>query len=51
MAETISFWSTDTVIRAINRLEMLGLLISDKRYNKLLNHTKWYTINYTRVEN
>ncbi len=44
------FWSTDTVIRAINRLEMLGLLISDKRYNKLLNHTKWYTINYTRVE-
>ena len=44
------FWSIDTVIRTINTLERLGLLLSEKKNKSRLDHTKWYTINYTRLQ-
>jgi len=41
------FWSRNTIIRAIRHLEELGLLLVGN-YNRLkLDHTKWYTIDYT----
>ena len=44
------FWSHDTIKRAIQHLEALGVLISTARFNrKPIDKTKWYTINYDRL--
>lgn len=44
------FWSERTIKAIITRLENLGLVISGN-YNKLsFDRTKWYSINYKRLE-
>ena len=44
------FWSTDTIKRAIHRLEKLGLLDSTMRFNHSpIDKRKWYTINYEKL--
>ena len=44
------FWSKSTVIRIINRLEKEGLITVDN-FNKMkADQTKWYTINYNKLE-
>lgn len=48
-AEQFSFWSKSTVIRLIEKLEKLGLLIVSN-YNKVkFDRTKWYSIDYDKV--
>lgn len=45
------WWSTPTVKRTIIKLEEDGLLISTDKYNKMnLDKTKWYSINYDKLE-
>ena len=44
------FWSVRTIKTIITRLEKLGLVVSGN-YNKLsLDRTKWYSIDYKRLE-
>ncbi len=44
------WWSLDTVKRTFRNLEKLGVLETDN-YNKMnIDRTKWYTINYQRLE-
>ena len=44
------FWSESTVKRAITKLEKQGYLISGN-YNKLkIDRTKWYRINYNKLQ-
>jgi hypothetical protein len=46
MAKAISWWSCDTIKRAIHRLEKEGLLVS-ANYNTLkIDRTKWYRVNF-----
>ena len=48
--EQFPFWNVDTIRRAIKKLEKSGLLITGN-YNKLaLDKTKWYTINYSKID-
>lgn len=48
-AEQFPFWSKRTVVRIIDKLESNGLL-DVSNYNKVrFDRTKWYTINYGRV--
>ena len=47
--EQFPFWSKNTIIRTIERLEKSGLVIS-ANYNKhKYDRTKWYTIDYDKV--
>jgi hypothetical protein len=47
--ESFPFWSSRTIRRAITSLEKLGLLLSDN-FNKMKrDRTKWYTIDYVKV--
>lgn len=44
------FWSESTIKRTIKNLEDLGLLITDK-FNKVkYDKTKWYTIDYKKLD-
>jgi hypothetical protein len=44
------WWSLDTVRRTFKNLEKLGVLETDN-YNKMnIDRTKWYTINYQRLQ-
>jgi hypothetical protein len=48
--EQFPFLSVDQIRRAINSLEKLGILIASN-YNKLkIDRTKWYTIDYKKLE-
>ena len=48
--DQFSFWSVDTIRRAIGTLEGRGLLISGN-YNKMkMDRTKWYRVNYNELE-
>jgi len=48
--ESFPFWSSRTIRRAITSLENLELLTSDN-FNKMKrDRTKWYTINYDKLE-
>lgn len=44
--ENFDFWSRDTIIRIITRLEELGLVRSGNYNQREKDLTKWYTINY-----
>ncbi|WP_084804454.1 DnaD domain protein [Halonatronum saccharophilum] len=48
--EHFKFWSTRTVRRIINSLEEDGLLLSANFNKKRYDETKWYTIDYDRLE-
>lgn len=44
------FWSVDTIIRTIRRLENKGYIISTSVYNRLkMDKTKWYRIDYSKL--
>ena len=45
--EEFPFWSTDTIKRAIRKLEKDGYVISTSAYNRMkMDKTKWYRIDY-----
>lgn len=45
------FWSKNTIIRIIKKLEKKNLIRTTDKYNqKAYDQTKWYTINYEEVE-
>lgn len=44
------FWSLDTVKRAFTRLEKLGILMVGNFNQDRRDRTKWYTINYDKLE-
>lgn len=43
------FFSKNTLIRALEKLESLGLVLSEKLQSKQRNQTKFYTINYQKL--
>ena len=48
--EQFPFWSKSTVIRTFNKLEKDGLIVTGN-YNKMkADQTKWYTINYQKLD-
>lgn len=48
--EQFPFWSKSTVKRTISRLEKSGILISGQFNRDTRDKTKWYTIDYERLE-
>lgn len=46
----LPFWSESTIKRTIHSLEKQGLLISGNWNQMKIDKTKWYTIDYQRVE-
>ena len=47
--EQFPFWSVSTIRRAFNKLEEKGL-IETANYNSMkIDQTKWYTINYEKL--
>ncbi|WP_438317154.1 conserved phage C-terminal domain-containing protein [Sporosarcina sp. FA9] len=48
--EEFPFWSVDTIIRTIRKLEKSGMIISTAQYNRMkIDKTKWYRINYSSL--
>lgn len=47
--ENFPFWSESTVQRTFANLEKLGLLVSKKFNAATYDHTKWYTVDYQRL--
>ncbi|MED1470093.1 conserved phage C-terminal domain-containing protein [Bacillus salipaludis] len=45
-----SFWSLSTIKRTIRSLEAQGLLLSGNWNRSKMDQTKWYTIDYERLE-
>ncbi|WP_042454643.1 conserved phage C-terminal domain-containing protein [Neobacillus dielmonensis] len=46
----LPFWSVSTIKRTIRSLEMLGLLLSEN-YNRMkMDKTKWYSIDYEKLQ-
>ncbi len=48
--ETFFFWSLSTVKRTFKKLEKEGLLIVGNYNRKAYDRTKWYTIDYEKLE-
>ncbi|MCM3663475.1 DnaD domain protein [Mesobacillus subterraneus] len=48
--EQFPFWSISTIRRTISKLESIGLLISGNFNKKKFDRTKWFTINYKKLE-
>jgi uncharacterized phage protein (TIGR02220 family) len=46
----LPFWSESTIKRTIHSLEDQGYLISGNWNNSKMDKTKWYTIDYERIE-
>jgi len=46
----LPFWSVSTIKRAIHKLESQGYLISGNWNKVILDHTKWYSIDYVKLE-
>ncbi|SFA86379.1 MULTISPECIES: conserved phage C-terminal domain-containing protein [unclassified Bacillus (in: firmicutes)] len=46
----LPFWSESTIMRTIRSLEKQGFLISANWNSSKMDKTKWYTINYQKVE-
>lgn len=44
------FWSVSTIKRTIRSLEMLGLLLSDNWNQMKMDKTKWYSIDYEKLQ-
>ena len=50
LQEQLPFWSADTIKRVIRRLEK-GVYLFSANYNRSqMDKTKWYSINYEKVE-
>lgn len=50
--EVFSYWSVSTIRRTIDNLKKQGLLIATDKFNKLkMDKTKWYSVDYERLEN
>src|SRR5699024_12648676 len=48
--EQFPFWSVSTIKRTLVRLEESGLLIT-ANYNKMkIDRTKWYTVDYDKLD-
>jgi hypothetical protein len=48
--ENFPFWSIDTVKRIFTKLINLGFLITDCFNKQSFDKTKWYTIDYEKLE-
>ncbi|WP_026576740.1 conserved phage C-terminal domain-containing protein [Bacillus sp. UNC438CL73TsuS30] len=48
--QQFSFWSLSTIKRTIRSLEDQGLLLSENWDRSKMDQTKWYTIDYERLE-
>ncbi|MEH7254310.1 conserved phage C-terminal domain-containing protein [Neobacillus niacini] len=46
----LPFWSVSTIKRTIRSLEMLGLVLSDNFNPMKMDKTKWYSIDYEKVQ-
>jgi hypothetical protein len=46
----LPFWSVSTIKRTIRSLEMLGLVLSDNFNQMKMDKTKWYSIDYEKVQ-
>jgi uncharacterized phage protein (TIGR02220 family) len=46
----LPFWSVSTIKRTIRSLEMLGLLLSDNWNQMKMDKTKWYSIDYEKLQ-
>jgi uncharacterized phage protein (TIGR02220 family) len=44
------FWSVSTIKRSIRSLEMLGILLSDNFNEMKMDKTKWYSIDYEKLQ-
>lgn len=50
LQKQLPFWSADTIKRVIRKLEKVGYLYS-ANYNRIqMDKTKWYSMNYEKVE-
>ena len=48
--QDFEYWSVDTIKRTFTKLEKMGFVLSGN-FNKMpMDRTKWYTINYEKVE-
>lgn len=48
--QDFEYWSIDTIKRTFTKLEKMGLVLSGN-FNKMpMDRTKWYTINYEKME-
>jgi hypothetical protein len=48
--EEFKFWSKCTIVRIIAKLEKAGLLVSDNHNASKVDRTKWYRINYEKLQ-
>lgn len=48
--ENLQIYSESTIRRAINKLERLGIILTQNLNKKRSDHTKWYTINYDALK-
>jgi uncharacterized phage protein (TIGR02220 family) len=46
----LPFWSVSTIKRTIHSLEMKGLLLSDNYNEMKMDKTKWYSIDYYKLQ-
>ncbi|SDN86486.1 conserved phage C-terminal domain-containing protein [Bacillus sp. OK048] len=46
----LPFWSVSTLKRTIRSLEMLGLVLSDNFNQMKMDKTKWYSIDYEKLQ-
>ncbi|WP_160724902.1 conserved phage C-terminal domain-containing protein [Bacillus sp. USDA818B3_A] len=46
----LPFWSVSTIKRTIRSLEMLGLLLSENWNRMKMDKTKWYSIDYKKLQ-
>ena len=46
----LPFWSVSTIKRTIHSLEMKGLLLSDNFNEMKMDKTKWYSIDYDKLQ-
>ena len=46
----LPFWSVSTIKRTIRSLEMLGLLLSENWNRMKMDKTKWYSIDYEKLQ-
>lgn len=44
-----SFWSEDSIARTLKRLETKGLIITGNFNDDPMDRTKWYTVNYAKL--
>jgi len=48
--EQFPFWSERTIRRTVSNLERLGVLVSDAFNTAAYDHTKWYRVDYAKLE-